>query len=161
MGTFTSFKNQKTDQCYFFLSFQISKSCKLEKMLLNQLINLDIIARLLRFSSARQKLFHCIATLGRPLATQLEYNFLMKYFPPQSKRDKSTTVETIGSDIVDFGLRLSSFLAEAGWVQESIKILTAIGNSFDKSTQDESTLVVYLDCLQRFDWISVNTHSYL
>lgn len=51
--------------------------------------------------------------------------------------------------IIDCGLRIGSFLAEAGWLQYSIHILTATLRIINIINQDYDTMLIKLDCLQR------------
>ena len=54
-----------------------------------------------------------------------------------------------GLDVIDFGLRLGSFLSEAGWMSESIEILKCVASRLKRMTLDKKLKIIYLDCLQR------------
>lgn len=51
---------------------------------------------------------------------------------------------------IDCGLRLGSFLAEAGWLTDSVITLTTVLRLINQLTQDYNTLLIKLDCLQRY-----------
>ncbi|XP_005188507.1 amyloid protein-binding protein 2 [Musca domestica] len=185
----------------------------LKHMLFEQMADLQIFERLLRFDPARQKLFLCLATLisrGKQLAKELEQTFIQRYAPPSpspSSRSHMTqttktasklaklakaklTVSTstpstsallspphtdddsvdeeaiiqaadslalssneheynFGLDVIDFGLRLGSFLSEAGWLSESIAILQVVASRLRKMEPTKKIQIIYLDCLQR------------
>ncbi|KAM8719688.1 hypothetical protein ACLKA7_005850 [Drosophila subpalustris] len=50
---------------------------------------------------------------------------------------------------INLGLRLGSFLSEAGWMQESIAVLTCLNERLKRMKPFKSQLVTRLDCLQR------------
>ncbi|XP_026848269.1 amyloid protein-binding protein 2 [Drosophila persimilis] len=50
---------------------------------------------------------------------------------------------------IDLGLRLGSFLSEAGWMQESISVLTCLNERLKRLPPHKYWLVMRLDCLQR------------
>ncbi|XP_073834237.1 protein interacting with APP tail-1 [Musca autumnalis] len=185
----------------------------LKHMLFEQMADLQIFERLLRFDPARQKLFLCLATLisrGKQLAKELEQTFIQRYAPPSPSTATTTrvhatqttktasklaklakaklTVSTstpstlmsppntdddsldedaiiqaadslalssndheynFGLDVIDFGLRLGSFLSEAGWLSESISILRIVASRLRKMEPTKKLQIIYLDCLQR------------
>lgn len=200
----------------------MSQQDDLKDMLFEQLADLEIFERLLRFDPARQKLFLCLATLisrGKPLASQLKQKYTERYKPvsavsadaqtSSSSTSTSATIKTasktklasncrshnnetdttistpspfstspssshstiessvkntadslglleayegdypFGLDAIDFGLRLGSFLSEAGWLAESIAILSTVASRLKRMTLDENLKIIYLDCLQR------------
>lgn len=221
----------------------MSQRDDLKDMLFEQLADLEIFERLLRFDPARQKLFLCLATLisrGKPLASQIKETYTERYkqqpaddvvkaqtttlnlsstatstTKTASKLAKlaraklalncknplyeqtftstssTTTPATLmastsrtsassafaviksldeaifeeadsmgltddienefsfGLDVIDFGLRLGSFLSEAGWLSESIKILTCVATKLKRMILDKKLKIIYLDCLQR------------
>lgn len=217
----------------------------MKDMLFEQLADLEIFERLLRFDPARQKLFLCLATLisrGKPLAAQLKATYTESYrqqpaetpikatatattsisntsfktktasklaklakaklvlnckshpndeqtsstsTSSQTSNSNSTTsantldelalqeADLIGlSDCaaanggwfpftlesIDFGLRLGSFLSEAGWLSESIGILTFVATKLKRMTLNEQHKIIYLDCLQRSVENTVQQH---
>ncbi|XP_067639160.1 amyloid protein-binding protein 2 [Eurosta solidaginis] len=197
----------------------MSERDELKDMLLEQLTNLSIFERLLRFDPVRQKLFRCMtALMSRHLSTQLQQNFTMRYRQRQDSTKfmktaingqqqcssaiplrkitkthgtpsmvdlfantsiskegddkterKTTTTRTIPADIfninsgdldsdddfefgldaMDFGLRLGSFLSEAGWLADSIEILHCVAAKIRSMSEDKQHVLVRLDCLQR------------
>ncbi|XP_054728850.1 amyloid protein-binding protein 2 [Anastrepha obliqua] len=187
---------------------------ELKDMLLEQLIDLSIFERLLRFDPVRQKLFRCLTSLmssGKLLSTQLQQNFTMRYHQKQDstkftktatkehnssaiplrKASKSRITSTMvdlfantsisrtnddkktsetaessiaidvdydevlddelhfGLDAIDFGLRLGSFLSEAGWLADSIEILQCVAVKLCSMPADKQHTLLRLDCLQR------------
>ncbi|KAH8342975.1 amyloid protein-binding protein 2 isoform X1 [Drosophila kikkawai] len=50
---------------------------------------------------------------------------------------------------IDLGLRLGSFLSEAGWMQESISVLSCLNARLKHLPRHRHWLVMRLDCLQR------------
>ncbi|KAI8128281.1 hypothetical protein FF38_10285 [Lucilia cuprina] len=210
----------------------MSQRDDLKDMLFEQMADLEIFERLLRFDPARQKLFLCLATLisrGKPLASQLKETYIGRYKQTPAANDvvktqtstvtttnktasklaklakaklalnckTSTTANTsttttstttapttstshsstssvspadktqdanilqeadnivltacseVGLDVIDFGLRLGSFLSESGWLSESIEILTCVATKLKRMTLDKKLKIIYLDCLQR------------
>uniref|UniRef100_A0A1B0AJ01 Amyloid protein-binding protein 2 n=1 Tax=Glossina pallidipes TaxID=7398 RepID=A0A1B0AJ01_GLOPL len=171
----------------------------LKDMLFEQLADLEIFERLLRFDPSRQKLFCCLATLmgkGKPLATQLQQNFTLRF--KQKERHTLKTASKLatlakaklalvtacssfnsnkwgdrkhnqcdddllrqadsaafddekqnGVDVIDFGLRLGSFLSEAGWLSQSIEILSCVSLKLKTIELDSKLKIIQLDCLQR------------
>lgn len=51
---------------------------------------------------------------------------------------------------IDLGLRLGSFLSEAGWMQESISVLSCLNERLKQLKPFKNQLVTRLDCLQRY-----------
>lgn len=218
----------------------MSQRDDLKDMLFEQLADLEIFERLLRFDPARQKLFLCLATLisrGKPLASQLKQTYTGRYKqqskPADNDAGKAQTTNTtattstssttktasklaklakakldlnckshnnktseqktstasstsssltttmssssqdaiikslddsvlqgadtiqedceypFGLEAIDFGLRLGSFLSEAGWLADSIEILTCVATKLKRMTLDKKLKIIYLDCLQR------------
>uniref|UniRef100_A0A1I8PJX5 Uncharacterized protein n=1 Tax=Stomoxys calcitrans TaxID=35570 RepID=A0A1I8PJX5_STOCA len=187
----------------------------LKEMLFEQMADLEIFERLLRFDPARQKLFLCLATLisrGKQLASQLQQTYTQRYGAqrndgtPQHTPTKtasklaklakakllaspiftssssaaaatpaqmqttptcandslesmmksadslalnSDNVSNFGVDAIDFGLRLGSFLSEAGWLSESIAILKCVATRLKSMEPSKKIRIIYLDCLQR------------
>uniref|UniRef100_A0A1B0B774 RING-CH-type domain-containing protein n=1 Tax=Glossina palpalis gambiensis TaxID=67801 RepID=A0A1B0B774_9MUSC len=171
----------------------------LKDMLFEQLADLEIFERLLRFDPSRQKLFCCLATLmgkGKPLATQLQQNFTLRF--KQKERHTLKTASKLatlakaklalvtacssfnsnkwgdrkynqcdddllrqadstafdddkqnGVDVIDFGLRLGSFLSEAGWLSQSIEILSCVSLKLKTIELDPKLKIIQVDCLQR------------
>ncbi|XP_036341708.1 amyloid protein-binding protein 2-like isoform X1 [Rhagoletis pomonella] len=54
-----------------------------------------------------------------------------------------------GLDVIDFGLRLGSFLSEAGWLADSVEILQCVASKLRNMPADKQHMLVRLDCLQR------------
>lgn len=50
----------------------------------------------------------------------------------------------------DLGLRLGSFLSEAGWMQESISVLVCLNERLKHMQPFRDELITRLDCLQRY-----------
>ncbi|XP_034109645.1 amyloid protein-binding protein 2 [Drosophila albomicans] len=50
---------------------------------------------------------------------------------------------------IDLGLRLGSFLSEAGWMQESISVLSCLNERLKRMPPFKNMLVTRVDCLQR------------
>lgn len=51
---------------------------------------------------------------------------------------------------VDLGLRLGSFLSEAGWMQESITVLVCLNERLKRMQPFRDQFITRLDCLQRY-----------
>lgn len=51
---------------------------------------------------------------------------------------------------VDLGLRLGSFLSEAGWMQESISVLVCLNERLKRMQPFRDQFITRLDCLQRY-----------
>ncbi|XP_017870350.1 PREDICTED: amyloid protein-binding protein 2 isoform X2 [Drosophila arizonae] len=50
---------------------------------------------------------------------------------------------------IDLGLRLGSFLSEAGWMQESIAVLSCLNERLKRMQAFQDGIITRLDCLQR------------
>lgn len=50
---------------------------------------------------------------------------------------------------IDLGLRLGSFLSEAGWMQESIAVLSCLNERLKRMQTFQDGIITRLDCLQR------------
>ncbi|XP_037936526.1 amyloid protein-binding protein 2 [Teleopsis dalmanni] len=170
---------------------------EVKDMLLEQLSDLNIFERVLRFDPARQKLFHCLSALmssNKLLADNLQRNYRTHYQRKTkysrntedtitsnvSIENNCTKVDTaqecdnstddvpniieqaddleawnlsethFGIEAIDFGLRLGSFLSEAGWQAESIQVLQSVAARLrDIKEMDNEMRVLRLDCLQR------------
>ncbi|XP_055370837.1 amyloid protein-binding protein 2 isoform X2 [Condylostylus longicornis] len=151
----------------------MARKNKLRDMLNEQLTDLEVFGRLLRISAARQKLFKCLSALmssGKPLATQLQNKFIMRYVMMPKVQLSNTseiisqTYQTFSDDFddnaIDFGLRLGSFLSEAGWLSESINILSCVASRLERCELTQSTLLLRLDCLQRLLHSEANLCSF-
>ncbi|TDG40530.1 hypothetical protein AWZ03_013047 [Drosophila navojoa] len=55
--------------------------------------------------------------------------------------------EDVGA--IDLGLRLGSFLSEAGWMQESIAVLSCLNERLKRMQTFQDGIITRLDCLQR------------
>lgn len=56
---------------------------------------------------------------------------------------------------IDSGLRLGSFLSDAGWLQDSIKVLEKVLGVISMLDKDYTSIIIKLDCLQRYVGIVV------
>ncbi|XP_055841427.1 amyloid protein-binding protein 2 [Episyrphus balteatus] len=143
---------------------KMSRIEKLKSMLFEQLSDLEIFSRLLNFDPSRQKLFKCLTSLmssNKPLATHLQNKYIMRYrlapkmvdktssFEMISKTSHQTFAEDFDMDAIGFGMRLGSFFSEAGLLSESINILSCVASRLEQMSDDDTTTLVRLDCLQR------------
>lgn len=130
----------------------------LRDTLLAQFGNFNIFVKLLKFGGTKLKMFRCFSVLssgGRPITNELvnQYNeqcdFITLY---QHQETIPYDVDT--ANCIEDGLRVGSFLAEAGWLQESLAVLDrvlSIVNKLDNNKlQTYEVLLIKLDCLQRF-----------
>lgn len=192
----------------------MSQRAELKDTLLEELSNLDVFRRLVRYTSARYKLLRIVAALmasNKALPRRLSDAYVGRYTLPQIGADESDLddVEPAGAgaaaaagagvgagaentatmDIVaiaasclnhmtpkdnqattttgaaealpmdalpdedvlaiDLGLRLGSFLSEAGWMQESIAVLSCLNERLKRMQTFQDELITRLDCLQR------------
>ncbi|XP_055912999.1 amyloid protein-binding protein 2 [Eupeodes corollae] len=143
---------------------KMSRIEKLKSMLFEQLSDLEIFSRLLNFDPSRQKLFKCLTSLNssnKPLATHLQNKYIMRYRLAPKMVDKTTSFEMISKttnqtfaedfdmDAIGFGMRLGSFFSEAGLLSESINVLSCVASRLEQMSDDDTTTLVRLDCLQR------------
>ncbi len=127
----------------------------LRDALLAQFGNLNIFVKLLKFGGTKLKMFRCFSVLsccGRPITDELvnQYNeqcdFMTIY-----QHQQTIPYDEESTNCIENGLRVGSFLAEAGWLQESLAVLDrvlSIVNKLDKLETYE-ILIIKLDCLQR------------
>lgn len=140
----------------------MSLCCELQDMLFEQLSDLNIFSRLLRFGPGRQKLLRCLTSLtnkNKPLAAELQRKYTLRYsLPPKrigKKKECNDVVSFIDQDdvftssVIEFGLRLGSFLSDAGWLSESIQVLSCVATRIKSLPKDSTSFLVQLDCLQR------------
>jgi len=197
----------------------------LKDTLLEELVQLEVFSRLVRYSAARSKLLRIMASLmasKKMLASRLSENYVSRYGVPGQeeeelpllKTDKisqdQAALENRSSDLdqlliydlqtgasispssssferrppcmsiqepqspvpslaeltlynkaaveelpaeelraIDLGLRLGSFLSEAGWMQESITVLACLNGRLKHLPPHKHWLEMRLDCLQR------------
>lgn len=130
----------------------------LRDALLAQFGNLNIFVKLLKFGGTKLKMFRCFSVLssgGRPITNELvnQYNEQCDFMTLYQHLPTIPYDEESASCIED-GLRVGSFLAEAGWLQESLAVLDrvlSIVNKLDNhKLETYEVLLIKLDCLQRF-----------
>ncbi|GAB0087221.1 Amyloid protein-binding protein 2 [Sergentomyia squamirostris] len=163
--------------------YAISQKSDLCGTLLEELSDLVVFAKLLRFGSARQKLLKCFASLMKnnlPIVSCLtqryvEYVEYRRWYKqgngsstsrssPTKKHTSTVDPEEEEDEVsfskarrnyIDLGLRLGTFLSEAGWLAESMQVLQNVllvvrnipcDGCKKTSTQTQLT---ELDCLQR------------
>lgn len=51
--------------------------------------------------------------------------------------------------LIDGGLRLGSFLSDASWIQDSIKVFEKVLGVISMLDMDYTSIIIKLDCLQR------------
>lgn len=51
---------------------------------------------------------------------------------------------------IENGMRLGTFLSELGWLQDSLKVLVSILNVINTLKLNYNSIIVKLDCLQRW-----------
>ncbi|KAG4079923.1 hypothetical protein HA402_006235 [Bradysia odoriphaga] len=129
----------------------------LRDALLAQFGNINIFVKLLKFGGTKLKMFRCFSVLssgGRPITNELvnQYNeqcdFMTLYHHQQTiPYDEESAV------CIENGLRVGTFLAEAGWLQESLVVLDRVLSILNKLDTDKletyEILLIKLDCLQR------------
>ncbi|XP_017073857.1 amyloid protein-binding protein 2 [Drosophila eugracilis] len=206
----------------------MSQQESLKGTLLEELAQLDVFLRLVRYSAARSKLLRIMASLmasKKMLANRLSENYVMRYgtavledeelnlelvelyknwdqvslddrsndhnklhiydgdmtkassstssntscsefstqyitlnpmaqkttYPEHNVIDNSALEELPAAEMqaIDLGLRLGSFLSEAGWMQESITVLACLNGRLKNLPPYKHWLEMRLDCLQR------------
>ncbi|KAH8362623.1 hypothetical protein KR200_010805 [Drosophila serrata] len=78
--------------------------------------------------------------------TQSKHNVIDPAAPADSALEELPAEEL---QAIDLGLRLGSFLSEAGWMQESITVLSCLNARLKHLPRHKHWLVMRLDCLQR------------
>ncbi|XP_059617982.1 amyloid protein-binding protein 2 [Phlebotomus argentipes] len=153
--------------------YAISQKADLCETLLEELSDLMVFAKLLRFGSARQKLLKCVASLVKnnlPIVSCLtkryvdyiEYRRWYKQGGGSKDADDDEDEESVRKSRrqdVDLGLRLGTFLSEAGWLAESIEVLSNVLRVVRNVPSDEApmeNLFTELDCLQRLLYAQAN-----
>ncbi|ALC49100.1 Pat1 [Drosophila busckii] len=194
----------------------MSQHEELKDTLLEELTNLDVFRRLVRYAPARNKLLRVVAALmasNKPLPRRLSDAYVARYELPETEQqqqqqqqeaDKTEpkaeetaikcsdmpstsaagsaktpnsnsspshciyeqTAAVVAAEknelpplatqlpaedalAIDLGLRLGSFLSEAGWMEESIAVLSCLNNRIKRMQRFQNELVTRLDCLQR------------
>lgn len=175
----------------------MSESEDLRDILYNEMANLTIFMRLLKYAVARQKMIKCFSVSkiinshwpiiyfyvnndkfiskigwhllsklqvlmcsGRQLSTEISSKFVMytqHHFQPHYKTSpmkNSNHNLLISRDMclkqIENGMRLGTFLTESGWLQDSLKVLVTIMNVINTLKLNYNTIIVKLDCLQRY-----------
>lgn len=98
---------------------------------------------------------------GRQLSTEISSKFVMytqHHFQPHYKTSpmkNSNHNLLISRDMclkqIENGMRLGTFLTESGWLQDSLKVLVTIMNVINTLKLNYNTIIVKLDCLQRYN----------
>lgn len=140
----------------------MSKSEGLRDILYNEMANLTIFMRMLKYAVARQKMIKCFSVLmcsGRQLSTEISSKFIMytqHHFQPHYKTSpmkNSNHNLRMSRDMclkqIENGMRLGTFLNESGWLQDSLKVLVTILNVINTLNMNYNSIIVKLDCLQR------------
>lgn len=85
---------------------------------------------------------------GQPIASELRTKYVLssKLFLSE-ECSKQPDKEYLSN--IDTGLRLGTFLAESGWLEESLNVLTQVLLLIERLDYDYTTLIIELDCLQR------------
>lgn len=85
---------------------------------------------------------------NRPVAQGLVNTYIQRTHDIIADQKSFTCSDQLIS-IIDCGLRIGSFLAEAGWLEYSILTLSATLKVINMANQDYDTMLIKLDCLQR------------
>lgn len=115
-------------------------------LVLNTLSNLNILNSLLQHETTTSKLVMCLGLVkdrNPSYVKKLPKSFFLHWKKPVGLR------RTSYSDLIDFGLRLGSFLSDSGWMLESIQILKIVEMKIRLLEDNESARIQLLDCLQR------------
>ncbi|XP_055712550.1 amyloid protein-binding protein 2 [Phlebotomus papatasi] len=155
--------------------YAISQKADLCETLLEELSDLMVFAKLLRFGSARQKLLKCFASLVKnnlPIMSCLtkryvDYIEYRRWYKQGSGSKSCTDPEEEDADSlskarrqdVDLGLRLGTFLSEAGWLSECIEVMSCVLRVVRNIPRNETStehLLTELDCLQRLLYAQAN-----
>ncbi|KAH8244903.1 hypothetical protein KR032_002214, partial [Drosophila birchii] len=93
----------------------------------------------------------CGATSGRIAAGNEENQTKLNVIVPAANAADAALEELPAEELqaIDLGLRLGSFLSEAGWMQESISVLSCLNARLKHLPRHKHWLVMRLDCLQR------------
>lgn len=89
---------------------------------------------------------------GRYISTEISSKYVMYtnhyHLKPLENGEQVLNAECQFKQI-DGGLRLGSFLFDAGWLQDSIKVLSTVLSVINLLDLDSSSIIIKLDCLQR------------
>ncbi|XP_031628724.1 amyloid protein-binding protein 2 [Contarinia nasturtii] len=140
----------------------MSESEDLRDILYNELSNLTIFMRLLKYAVARQKMIKCFSVLmcsGRQLSTEISSKFSMYTHHHFQTHYKTSPMKNSNHNLlmsrdmclkqIENGMRLGTFLSESGWLQDSLKVLVTILNVINTLKLNYNSIIVKLDCLQR------------
>jgi Cohesin loading factor len=135
----------------------MSESEKLD-ILMEELANLDMFIKLLKYASAKQSMLKCFQALlsdGKPIAFELCNKYVGKI------QDEFLDAEVDGLNkqqgqpddlltITNHGLRIGSFFSESGCLEESLSVLSTVLKLIGRLDRDQcSTVLLELSCLQK------------
>lgn len=88
---------------------------------------------------------------GRYISTEISWKYVMytKHYHLTPQNGGQMLTNDCQLIHIDSGLRLGSFLFEAGWLQDSMKVLSTVLSVINLLEMDYSNIIIKLDCLQR------------
>lgn len=91
---------------------------------------------------------------NRPIATTLQQNFVQhaQYILSSSEEDQDLVTEEVTYVFlqeIDKGLRLGTFLYDAGWLENSMTVLNSTKTVISRLKESYTKLLLQLDCYQK------------
>lgn len=97
---------------------------------------------------------------GRQISTEISSKFVMYTQHHFQSHQKTSPMKNSNHNLlmsrdmclkqIENGMRLGTFLSESGWLQDSLKVLVTILNVINTLKPNYNSIIVKLDCLQRF-----------
>ncbi|XP_050328202.1 uncharacterized protein LOC126758153 [Bactrocera neohumeralis] len=115
---------------------------RLKVLVLKPLSKPFILDGLLRHENTTSKLLMCMGLVEDRIPVYVKKvveNFILHSKNPVGQYP----------DLIDFGLRLGSFLSDVGWMLESIQIFNVVEAEIRLQGDSESVTIQLVDCLQR------------
>jgi hypothetical protein len=134
----------------------MSESEKLD-ILMEELANLDMFIKLLKYASAKQSMLKCFQALlsdGKPIAFEL----CNKYVCKTQDEYPDGAMDTLNANkqpddmltMINHGMRLGTFFSDSGCLEESLSVLSTVLKLIERLDRDPSiTVLLELSCLQK------------
>lgn len=102
---------------------------------------------------------------GRQISTEISSKFVMytqhhffyKTSPPKNSNHNFLMSRDMCLKQIENGMRLGTFLCESGWVQDSLKVLVTILSVINTLKMNFNSIIIKLDCLQRYVQCTIQT----
>lgn len=89
---------------------------------------------------------------GKPIASELSMKYLLMARTEILQTTTPNADEEYKKDLlhkIDMGMRLGTFFSEAGWIYDSLQVLTEVRKLVEMLGDDYDSMILQLDCLQK------------